>query len=112
MRFGKKAVAALLALSLGVIPAGAGALAVEGEWKTPDDESLRVTLIAEVDDTYKSFTPLSAGPVDPKYDVTYKRLYFRNSYGLSSVDLISGTRGWHGGWQGTINTYKCRYWTN
>lgn len=70
----------------------------------------------EVIDTYKEFTGvLTTGAVQGlRYDYTYKRLSFPNSYSYKGVEIINqytvqgdkvnGTPGW-----GTISICKCKY---
>ncbi|WP_298579148.1 hypothetical protein [uncultured Olegusella sp.] len=71
------------------------------------NELMRVKMFQEVENTYKSFSTslfyLS------KYDVTYKKLYFKNSFSLRGVTPIAYYSGTYKGWNGKITVFKCEY---
>ncbi len=77
---------------------------------TQVDEPLelqRVKMFQEVENTYKAFSTSSF--YVPKYDVTYKKLYFKTSFSLRGVKPINYYSGTYSGWNGQITVFKCEY---
>ena len=97
----------LAVLAASLLMSGTPAIATEAVQQDTTSDARVVRMLAEVEDTYQSFSSNSF--YVPRYNVTYKTISFLNGYTYTGSTAISYTSGTYHGVTGHITLFKCNY---